>query len=74
MNPQITAILLGVKDLDRAKQFYSEGLGGPIEKDYPGFVSSISAATRRRWRSTPGKHLPRTRAWLRTAADSAVSP
>jgi uncharacterized protein len=59
MNPQITAILLGVKDLDRAKQFYSEGLGCPIEKDYPGFVSSISAATRRRWRSTPGTHSPR---------------
>ncbi len=39
MNPQITAILIGVKDLKRTKQFYSEGLGCPIDKDYPGFVS-----------------------------------
>jgi uncharacterized protein len=39
MNPQINAITLGVSDVNRAKQFYSEGLGCPIEKDYPGFVS-----------------------------------
>ena len=39
MNPQITAILIGVKDLDRAKKFYAEGLGCPIDKDYPQFVS-----------------------------------
>ena len=39
MSLQINAITLGVGDLNRAKQFYSEGLGCPIEKDYPGFVS-----------------------------------
>src|SRR3989442_673857 len=39
MNPQITAILIGVKDLDRSKLFYGEGLGCPIDKDYPQFVS-----------------------------------
>jgi len=39
MNPQITAILIGVSDLKRSKQFYSEGLGCPIDKDYPQFVS-----------------------------------
>ena len=39
MNPQITAILIGVKDLDRAKRFYGEGLKCPIDKDYPQFVS-----------------------------------
>ena len=39
MNPQITAILIGVKDLSRAKSFYGEGLGCPIDKDYPQFVS-----------------------------------
>src|SRR2546428_4445691 len=39
MNPQITAILIGVKDLNRAKSFYGEGLGCPIDKDYPQFVS-----------------------------------
>ena len=36
---QVTAIMLGVKDLDRSKKFYAEGLGGTIDKDYPGFVS-----------------------------------
>ncbi len=39
MNPQITAILIGVRDLKRSKQFYSEGLGCPIDKDFPAFVS-----------------------------------
>ena len=36
---QVTAIMLGVKDLNRSKKFYAEGLGGTIDKDYPGFVS-----------------------------------
>ena len=39
MNPQITAITLGVTDMDRAKQFYSEGLGCPIDQDHGKFVS-----------------------------------
>ena len=39
MNPHISAILLGVKDLNRAKQFYSEGLGWPIQADHGQFVS-----------------------------------
>jgi predicted enzyme related to lactoylglutathione lyase len=39
MNPQITAVVLGVEDLNRSRQFYAEGLGCPIDKDYPGFVS-----------------------------------
>ena len=36
---QVTAIMLGVADLSRAKKFYAEGLGCAIDKDYPGFVS-----------------------------------
>ncbi len=39
MNPQISAITLGVRDLNRAKRFYSEGLGCPIEQDAGQFVS-----------------------------------
>lgn len=39
MNPQITAILIGVEDMSRAKKFYADGLGCPIDKDYPAFVS-----------------------------------
>ena len=35
---QVTTIMLGVRDLDRAKKFYAEGLGGTIVQDYPGFV------------------------------------
>jgi catechol 2,3-dioxygenase-like lactoylglutathione lyase family enzyme len=36
---QVTAIMLGVDDLGRARKFYADGLGCPIDKDYPGFVS-----------------------------------
>jgi uncharacterized glyoxalase superfamily protein PhnB len=39
MNLQINAITLAVKDLNRAKKFYSEGLGCTIDQDHPGFVS-----------------------------------
>jgi predicted enzyme related to lactoylglutathione lyase len=30
MKPHISVITLGVRDLNRAKQFYSEGLGWPV--------------------------------------------
>jgi uncharacterized protein len=36
---QVTAIMLGVRDLARSKKFYAEGLGCKIEQDYPSFVS-----------------------------------
>jgi uncharacterized protein len=39
MNPHISAITLGVADLARARRFYGEGLGWPIEQDYPQWVS-----------------------------------
>jgi len=38
MPVQVTAIMLGVEDLARSKQFYGEGLGCAIEQDYPNFV------------------------------------
>ena len=38
MTLQVTAIMLGVEDLARAKKFY-EGIGATIEQDYPNFVS-----------------------------------
>ena len=34
MNSHISAILLGVKDMERSKRFYTEGLGWKIENDY----------------------------------------
>ena len=39
MSVQVTAIMLGVTDLSRARKFYADGLGCAIDKDYPGFVS-----------------------------------
>jgi uncharacterized protein len=39
MNAHVSVITLGVGDLDRAKQFYGEGLGWPVEQDYPVWVS-----------------------------------
>lgn len=39
MEPQINAITLGVEDINRAKQFYGDGLGWPIEQDQGQYVS-----------------------------------
>jgi uncharacterized protein len=38
MSLQVSAIMLGVKDVDRAKRFYAEGLGCEIDQDFPGFA------------------------------------
>jgi predicted enzyme related to lactoylglutathione lyase len=34
----VTAIMLAVEDLARAKAFYADGLGCEVEQDYPSFV------------------------------------
>jgi catechol 2,3-dioxygenase-like lactoylglutathione lyase family enzyme len=39
MKPYVSTIVLGVKDLTRAKRFYAEGLGWPIHQDFPQYVS-----------------------------------
>jgi len=39
MAVKVTSIMLGVKDLDRSKKFYAEGLGCEISQDYPQFVN-----------------------------------
>ena len=39
MPVQVTAIMLGVEDLARSKDFYGEGLGCKIDQDHPNFVS-----------------------------------
>jgi uncharacterized protein len=36
---QMSAVMIGVEDLDRSKKFYAEGLGCTIQQDYPAFVS-----------------------------------
>ena len=39
MNPHVGVITLGVGDLNRAKQFYRDGLGWPVQVDQGHFVS-----------------------------------
>jgi uncharacterized protein len=34
MNSHVSAILLGVKDMERSKRFYTEGLGWKVQDDY----------------------------------------
>src|SRR5437667_4928725 len=34
MNAHVSAILLGVNDMEKSKRFYTEGLGWKIESDY----------------------------------------
>jgi predicted lactoylglutathione lyase len=34
MNAQVSSILLGVRDMDRSKRFYAEGLGCKTQRDY----------------------------------------
>ena len=38
MKPHVSAITLGVSDLERAKQFYKEGLGWPALQEYAQWV------------------------------------
>jgi len=34
MNAHVSTILLGVRDMNRTRQFYTEGLGWKVERDY----------------------------------------
>ncbi|WP_109505660.1 VOC family protein [Nocardioides speluncae] len=38
MSLQMSLVMLGVKDVDKAKAFYVDGLGGQPDQDFPGFV------------------------------------
>ncbi|MBA8956330.1 VOC family protein [Actinomadura namibiensis] len=35
---QVSVIMLGVRDVDRARRFYVEGMGCEVDQDFPGFV------------------------------------
>jgi uncharacterized protein len=65
VNPHISGIQIGVADLNRAKHFYGQGLGWPIEIDQPYFVSFAP----REGSSALGLY---TRAFL--AEDAGVAP
>ncbi|MBV9411963.1 MAG: VOC family protein [Acidimicrobiia bacterium] len=47
MNPQVSAITLGVEDIDRSKEFYEKGLGFRVVHEAEGFVAlgAIGAST-----------------------------
>jgi catechol 2,3-dioxygenase-like lactoylglutathione lyase family enzyme len=62
---QATVIMLGVKDVDRAKKFYVEGLGCVPDQDYPGFV---------RCRLGEGSSQLALYPWETAARDAGVSP
>src|SRR5687768_3348531 len=34
----MSAVMLGVEDVERSKRFYVDGLGCEVDQDYPGFV------------------------------------
>ncbi|MGA2479198.1 MAG: VOC family protein [Spirochaetia bacterium] len=34
MNAHVSSILLGVRDMDRSKRFYTEGLGWKVQQDF----------------------------------------
>lgn len=36
---RVSTIMLGVRDVERAKKFYVEGLGCEVTQDFPGFVN-----------------------------------
>src|SRR3954468_17435141 len=39
MNPTVSAITLGVEDVDRAKKFYERGLGFAVQQEAGGFAA-----------------------------------
>src|SRR5437868_13407780 len=70
MNAHVSAILLGVNDMEKSKRFYTEGLGWKVQNDYKisvffvphggslvGFYGRGSRGGR--WREPAGERLPR---------------
>lgn len=41
MSLQVSVVMLGVQDVDRAKRFYVEGMGARPDQDHPGFVRMV---------------------------------
>ena len=61
----MSVIMLGVKDVDRAKKFYAEGLGCGIDQDFPGFVRCTLG---------DGSSKLALYGWEAAAQDAGVSP
>jgi catechol 2,3-dioxygenase-like lactoylglutathione lyase family enzyme len=62
---QASVIMLGVKDVDRAKKFYVDGLGCELDQDFPGFV---------RCKLGEGSSMLALYEWDAAAQDAGVSP
>ena len=73
MGLQVTAIMIGVKDLASSKAFYAEGLGCAIDQDYPNFVSFKLGDGSSSLASTSGMRRLKTRASSPTVPDSVAS-
>ena len=65
MAPKVSAIMLGVQDLARARKFYAEGLGAVLKQDFPGFVSLDLGE---------GSSSLALYEWAAAASDAGVSP
>src|SRR3954467_7153018 len=63
MNPHVSVISLGVRDLPAARRFYAEGLGWPVEQDTPQWVSFTTG---------PGSSTIGLYPWEAAAADAGV--
>ena len=46
MKAHVSAILLGVEDMERSKRFYTEGLGWEVQVDYKISVFSFHTVVR----------------------------
>ena len=55
MNSHVSAITLGVRDIDRAKQFYGEGLGWPIQQEYGEWIAFKVGDGSSAWASRMGR-------------------
>ncbi|GIG88132.1 VOC family protein [Plantactinospora endophytica] len=65
MQVQVNTIMIGVRDVARARKFYAEGLGCALDKDYPGFVLL---------RLGDGSSALALYEWDAVAGDAGVSP
>jgi uncharacterized protein len=65
MKPHVAIITLGVRDLQRARTFYSEGLGWPIQQEDYNWVC---------FRLGDGSSALALYPWEELAADAKVSP
>jgi catechol 2,3-dioxygenase-like lactoylglutathione lyase family enzyme len=64
MKPQVSILTLGVRDMNRAEQFYSEGLGWPILQEHG---TSVAFAL------GDGSSAPGLYPWEALAGDAGVA-